>query len=398
MNFPANNKRDNRKRIPKKSKQKIWRRGFRVIFQAIVIFYIATILLDFVFPTDTDETHHRIVIPPLLTPTLQEYLRNSDNEQQFNDVVMVVEKTKPDKKKHPLRTYESNDAVTKQQNSDNFRRSKNIPTKMKEVPQYPATVKNVCEVSEHDFRIASGLFCIVTGTEYSGTTTVYALITSHPNLMGGEELGFLLPKTPQDFPKSRHKGFYNWLDESKWGISEKNRDLYIPTSQCYADMYRQLHQHSTLYQNTTNRWIVDKTPAYIRNLKAIMDKAPHVPVIVTVKSDEHQYQSIIKRHGNPQDAWKRIQRGKDNIAKAMKHYPDRIHVVQTEQMYVDPSTTMKEVYKFLKLDEWNPSYLTMETINDKRRKGGLHVMFHPFDIHANDKNTTEGTPKHIGQW
>jgi len=244
------------------------------------------------------------------------------------------------------------------------------------------TDKNVCNIAKQDFRKASKLSAIVTGTAHSGTTIISQLIMSAPNIYGAQEGGLLLASEPSKFKEV--SPFYAWTMKSTinkfWGLSNDQRDLLL-NSTCHAEMYVRLRRYSSLFFHPPNEesWILDKTPAYIRNLVDVMDRSPGVPVVVTEKSYHDQRASLKKRNVKNYIAKIIITAKDDSLREALKKYPNRIHIVNMTALYLDPNVVMGKVFDFLGL-EWQPEYLTMEALNSKRPIGSLKTL--PFNATA----------------
>lgn len=216
----------------------------------------------------------------------------------------------------------------------------------------------VCRMGDAgDFRSASGLFCIVTGLEHSGTTAISQLVMGAPNLYGAFETGALMADTPADF--ARVVPWFGQMSMSHrtslcYGVAPEDRETML-RAPCFARFYRLLRRFSPLYTGPNARsWVVDKTPAYIYNLTAIMRKTPGVPVIVTQKSLAAQQLSYRKRR--IQDG--RLERGMAELARAQRTFPRRIHVVNMTAMKVDPDATMARAFAFLGLP-WESSAAAM---------------------------------------
>ena len=155
------------------------------------------------------------------------------------------------------------------------------------------------EEDEFDFRKKSGLFCIITGIEHSGTTMTSTLVMNAPNLYGAVELGLMLSETPGGFRDVNPNFFYNIMtlpvNNHFWGLTNNQREELLE-AKCHAEQYSLLlRKYSPIYDVHNSSWIVDKTPAYYRTLYSIMQRTPKVPVIVTQKTDESIVRSLQKR-------------------------------------------------------------------------------------------------------
>jgi hypothetical protein len=240
--------------------------------------------------------------------------------------------------------------------------------------------KRECPASRSDFRSASGVFAIIAGCENSGTTVTSEFIMSAPYLLGAFECGILLSPTPSDFVNVHP--FYEWItdgvEKNQWALSTIQRERLLNAT-CHAEMYSMLHIFSPVYRHFPDSLIVDKTPGYIYELDAVMDRSPGVPVVVSVKSDEDQLRSWTKRYKKPDQTslLERLQKAKQGLQRALDKYPGRIHVVNTTELYKDPNKAMDQVYDFLGL-QWNPEFLSLKHFNIKGKTVGFPQV-QPFD-------------------
>lgn len=232
------------------------------------------------------------------------------------------------------------------------------------------TESETCRIAQTNFSQASGLFVIVTGMEHSGTTLVSELLMSAPRLFGAFESGFLLEDSPKDFHK--RQTFFKWSIQTvtsslHWGLTRKQRDQYVTRSACLAEMYRRVHEASPLFKLPKNAdsWIIDKTPSYIYNLTRILQLTPGVPIVVTVKDQDAQLQSLIKRGVRRKGAMSRIAGASRALQDAQAVYPERIFTVNMTDLYLNPNTVMERLFQHLSIGPWDPSFLTMQALNAK---------------------------------
>lgn len=255
-------------------------------------------------------------------------------------------------------------------------------------PPFPSSFPNeVCKAAETDFRSASGVFAIITGLEHSGTTITSSLVMSAPNLFGGFECGLLFAATPAEFQKV--EPFYDWMlipaSQRMWGLTEQQREALLEHS-CHAEQYHQIRQQSALYETPNDQsWIVDKTPFYIYELVEVMDRTPGVPVLVTQKNREEQLASFRRHGGESEETEKIFQRrtetAANQLAKALEKYPDRIHVINTTALALNPDPLMEAAFAFLGL-QWKPEYKTLEDLKVKTNQAPLAIVGDGFHTRA----------------
>jgi hypothetical protein len=143
------------------------------------------------------------------------------------------------------------------------------------------------------------LICIITGPERNGTTFVEKILFSHPDIFSGFETGLLL-----DENFNTCEPFCKWIYNRswQWGLS---REIDL-TGKSFKEKYDLLFKHKGSYHDSDpiqkliyeSKYLVDKTPAYIRNLEFVHKNIPKdIPIIIVIKKLEDDYISkIIKRN------------------------------------------------------------------------------------------------------
>jgi len=231
---------------------------------------------------------------------------------------------------------------------------------------------DLCDIS--DFQKKSGLFCIITGMENSGTTIISSIVMNAPNLYGAFELGLLLAPTPQQFRNVQP--FFSWItlptatptSSHGWGLTN-NQTEEILAAECAAEQYNLLGKYSPIYSGALNTsWLVDKTPGYVYDLYAIMQRTPKVPVIVTQKDDNSIRQSFEKR--GSYNNTERIKSFHRELELVKKHFSERLFVLNYTAFTEDPDRIMTMLFSFLGL-RWDPMYLTLEKFNQKGKISGM---------------------------
>lgn len=142
------------------------------------------------------------------------------------------------------------------------------------------------------------LYLIITGAEHSGTTFLSQIIYSIPEVYSAFETGLLLRN---DFREC--KPFCEWIHKEKgnhWGVP-KTIDFF-DKKLTFDDKYKLLFEHKgggdSFVQNMMrdSPVIVDKTPAYIRNLQFVRKNSKNIPIIITLKSSGDMFISyVVKR-------------------------------------------------------------------------------------------------------
>lgn len=142
------------------------------------------------------------------------------------------------------------------------------------------------------------LIAVVTGPEHSGTTLIEKILYSHPDIFGGFETGLLLNPF-----FSECKPFNEWIYKNgwHWGISS---NVKFEDNLTFTEKYNLLYNNRGSYDNDIqklireSKYIVDKTPAYIRNLKFVRENVPvNIPILISIKDFIGYYNSyVVKRN------------------------------------------------------------------------------------------------------
>jgi hypothetical protein len=120
-----------------------------------------------------------------------------------------------------------------------------------------------------------------------------------------------------------------------------------------------------------------------------MERAPGVPVIVTVKSEENQIASWARRGRNRSDTLLWIERASEETLKAVLRYPDRILIVDMTKFPDNVDTVMTRVYHFVgAIEKWDPSYKSLEKFTRKGKHFGWQQR-QPGDMLSSLSNSIE---------
>ena len=210
------------------------------------------------------------------------------------------------------------------------------------------------------------LRAVICGFENSGTTLVEAVVRCHPEFDSGFEGGFLLGRSPRDFPTIQpHFAFFRTC----WELSEQDA-AWICDTDLWAEAYRRARERSPVIANKQT-YLFDKTPAYMRQLTEVLERVPGLPCVVTVRDPRALLASWAKRTGydrNPQ-LWavkqlpglceRYITYGR-GYAEAARRFPERLLLVRFEHLCTDPPGEFERIFRFLGL-EFEASYLDFPT-------------------------------------
>jgi len=217
----------------------------------------------------------------------------------------------------------------------------------------------------------SALRAIVTGMEHTGTTFISMLLFNAPCVIGAGETGFLLAKTPRDIRISP------WIE---WHMNMANKDMYMLTpedvdtlaaARNFPEMLDTLRNISHLFNSITDEpWcdkpyqMIDKTPAYSRkhHFERILKEThlAHVPIVVVKKP----YKSLKKSWARENHTLRSYNMTYNNVQRMIRKYPNRIMVVNTEDLVLNVESVMQEVFEFIGL-EWRSDYLKMTNLKKK---------------------------------
>jgi len=231
----------------------------------------------------------------------------------------------------------------------------------------------------------SALRAIVTGIAHSGTTLISKLLFNAPCVIGAFETGFLLAETPRDI-----REVLPWI---KWHTDMKRKEMYmlkledidtLAAARNFPEMLDTLRNISHLFNNLTDEpWcdkpyqMIDKTPMYIqeRYFERILretDRA-HVPIVVVKKPYESLKKSWAKRKALLERQYYNMTY--NNVERMISKYPNRIMVVNRDDLVLNVESVMQEVFEFVGL-EWRSDYLKMTNLKKKFAIYGKHWIDH----------------------
>jgi len=144
------------------------------------------------------------------------------------------------------------------------------------------------------------ILAIITGPERNGTTYLSKLLCSIPDIYCGFETGLLLDndfKKCEPFNKWIHQGNEQWgvpnnidFNDKKLTFDDKYKLLFNNKGKCSV-----LNIHQELIFNS--KFIIDKTPRYIRNLQFVRKNSKEIPILISIKYLKDYYISMcVKRN------------------------------------------------------------------------------------------------------
>ncbi len=219
----------------------------------------------------------------------------------------------------------------------------------------------------------------IAGLERSGTTLLYSLLASHPNIAMTRRTNFWKFFFNRFGDLNRPENFDRCITammqyerlavlNTDWERLRRDFQQGEPT---YAELFALLEgQHASLLGKP--RW-GDKSLRTERYAEIIFHSYPAARIVHIIRDPRDRYASACKQN--------RIGRGKaaSGIAawlwsarlarQNLIKYPHAYHVVRFESLASQPEDTLKDICRFIG-EEYTPAMLTMEGTPAYRDKGG----------------------------
>jgi hypothetical protein len=225
------------------------------------------------------------------------------------------------------------------------------------------------------------LKCIICGPEHSGTTLISDLLRQVPGIDAGFEVGVLLAQTPRAFPDMPP-----FADITLWGWGI-DRDTLIAccATDDFSQFYTRLAAASTVLRPGT-RWIFDKTPRYLTELQACMNKS-EAPFVVVVKDPRALVHSDYLKAGEPDfETWFDAY-APEKIGYLRTHYANyqqardqadpRICLLRLEDICLDARRTCERLYAHVGC-AFDPAYMILQGVRYENTRHGAISAAIPF--------------------
>jgi hypothetical protein len=220
----------------------------------------------------------------------------------------------------------------------------------------------------------------IAGIERSGTSLLYALLASHPNIAMTrrtnlwtffyDRFGDLSQTANLDrcLDVMRH---YKRLLVLEPDFDRLRSEFLQQSERTYARLFALFEQQYAERQGKP-RW-GDKSLSTERYADEIFAAYPAAKIIHIIRDPRDRYASALTR-------WKKI-RGKigagtaiwlssmDSGKRNQRHYPDRYTILRYETLAAHPESTLREICAFIG-EEYTPAMLMMEGAPGHRDKGG----------------------------
>lgn len=217
------------------------------------------------------------------------------------------------------------------------------------------------------------------GPDRSGTTLLYALLASHPNISMARRSNmwrFFYGRygdlaTPENFERCLHDMTHYHKMRHLRADPERIRREFRAGAPTYGRLFALLHEHHAERAGKP-RW-GDKSLHIEHYTGDIFAEFPDARVIQMVRDPRDRYASVRKRFGKDTPRlgaatarWLRaMRRGRLNL----RRYPDRYRIVRYESLASRPEETLRAICDFLG-EEYAPVMLTMRGAADYHDSGG----------------------------
>ncbi len=217
------------------------------------------------------------------------------------------------------------------------------------------------------------------GPDRSGTTLIYALLASHPNIammrrsnMWRYFHGYYGDMSrPENFERCLYDMTHYHKMRHLLPDPDRIRREYWQGEPSYGRLFALLHEHHAERLGKP-RW-GDKSLHVERYADDIFGEFPDAKVIQMVRDPRDRYASVRKRFGkdNPRlgasaARWLMAMR---NGRRNLRRYPYNYRIVRYESLAQNPEATLREVCDFLD-EPYSPAMLSMQGASEYRESGG----------------------------
>lgn len=219
----------------------------------------------------------------------------------------------------------------------------------------------------------------IAGPDRSGTTLIYALLASHPNISMVRRTNMWRYfhgrygdlSDPANFDRClddmlRYKRMRHLLPDET-----QIRAEFLQGERTYGRLFALFHEHNAA-RNSKSRW-GDKSLHTEHYIDRLFQEFPDARVIHITRDPRDRYASVRKRYGRnlsrvgaATGRWLLSTRaGRRNLDR----YPDRYLMIRYEDLAREPERVMREVCAFIG-EDFLPSLLLMDAAPDHRDSGG----------------------------
>jgi hypothetical protein len=220
---------------------------------------------------------------------------------------------------------------------------------------------------------------LIAGADRSGTTLLYALLASHPNVS-------MVRRT--NMWRYFHRRYGDLGDAANLDRClhdmlcyrrmqhlhpdpERIREEFLQGEPTYGRLFALFHQHHAESMGKT-RW-GDKSLHTERYADRVFAEYPDARIVHTIRDPRDRYASVRKRHGKDVPrvgaATGRWLASTRDARRNRRRYPDRYLIVRYEDLAMDPERMMRRICTFIG-EGYTPEILSMEGARDHRDGGG----------------------------
>ncbi len=220
----------------------------------------------------------------------------------------------------------------------------------------------------------------IAGPDRSGTTLLFALLASHPNISMVRRTNmwryFHKRYGGLSEPKNFERCFgdmlrYNRIQNFLRPDAERIKREFSLGSPTYGRLFALFHQHHAERLGKT-RW-GDKSLHTEHYVDEVLAEFPDAKILHMARDPRDRYASVRKRHGRDTPrlggANGRWLFSMNRAIRNQKKYPDQYKIVRFEDLALEPESTLKDVCAFIG-EEYVPEILTMSGAMDHRDGGG----------------------------
>lgn len=220
---------------------------------------------------------------------------------------------------------------------------------------------------------------VVTGADRSGTSLMFALLSSHP-----------------DVAMTRRANLWRWFDGRYGDLgSDENLDRLLDDLERYRRLdvleierdrvRREFRSGPSTYGRLFSlifshfadrtgkaRW-GDKSLHTEHHADRVFDEWPDARMIQMVRDPRDRHASVSRRYADAEKGigaitgrWMASAR---RASRNLDRYPDRYRVIRYETLASEPDGTMREVCEFLSLP-FDPEMMAMRAVDEQAQRGG----------------------------
>lgn len=219
----------------------------------------------------------------------------------------------------------------------------------------------------------------IAGPDRSGTTLLYAILASHPNISMVRRTNywrwfygrFGSLSVEENLDKLLNRMLSYKRIEPLRPNGKRIRKEFLQGEPSYGRLFALFHEHNAERLGKT-RW-GDKslhTELYMDN---VIKEFPNAKIIHTIRDPRDRYASVRKRFGgdNPRLGASTVSWLSSIYAarRNMRKYPENYMILRFEDLVSDPENTCRKICEFIG-EEYDPVMLTMEGASKYKNSGG----------------------------